>query len=151
METQPPIRLAAAADRAGVERVVHDAYVHYIDRIGKTPGPMLDDYADYIARGYVNVVEQGGEIVAVLVLIPEAEAMLLDNIAVSPRLQKSGFGRLLLEHAEARARALGLKAIRLYTQEKMTENIALYTRIGYRETHRKQEKGLDRVFMTKAL
>ena len=41
--------------------------------------------------------------------------------------------------------------MRLYTQEIMTENIALYTRVGYRETHRAVEQGLPRVFMRKDL
>jgi hypothetical protein len=31
----------------------------------------------------------------------------------------------------------------------MTENIALYSRIGYVETRRVTEKGYDRVYMTK--
>ena len=33
----------------------------------------------------------------------------------------------------------------------MTENIALYSRIGYAETHRIEEKGLRRVYMAKPL
>ena len=33
----------------------------------------------------------------------------------------------------------------------MTENIALYTRLGFVETGRGQEAGYDRVFMTKRL
>ncbi len=33
----------------------------------------------------------------------------------------------------------------------MTENISLYSRIGYEETHRAEEKGLRRVYMVKAL
>jgi hypothetical protein len=33
----------------------------------------------------------------------------------------------------------------------MTENIALYGRIGYAETHRATEKGLNRVYMAKPL
>jgi len=33
----------------------------------------------------------------------------------------------------------------------MTENIALYTRLGFRETGRGHEAGYDRVFMVKPL
>jgi hypothetical protein len=33
----------------------------------------------------------------------------------------------------------------------MHENIALYRRLGFVETHRISEKGYDRVYMTKAL
>ena len=41
--------------------------------------------------------------------------------------------------------------IHLYTHALMTENIALYRRIGFIETHRVSEKGYDRVYMTKQL
>jgi hypothetical protein len=33
----------------------------------------------------------------------------------------------------------------------MTENIALYTSLGYHETHRGEEHGLHRVYMAKPL
>jgi ribosomal protein S18 acetylase RimI-like enzyme len=45
----------------------------------------------------------------------------------------------------------GWQEIRLYTNASMTENIALYRKIGYVETARVNEKGFDRVYMTKRL
>jgi hypothetical protein len=33
----------------------------------------------------------------------------------------------------------------------MTENLALYSRLGYVETHRGEEKGYSRVYMEKRL
>lgn len=77
--------------------------------------------------------------------------MLLDNVAVDPIRQGSGVGRKLLAFAEQAALKAGYRSIRLYTNEAMTENIALYARIGYVETHRGEEKGLRRVYMTKQL
>jgi ribosomal protein S18 acetylase RimI-like enzyme len=77
--------------------------------------------------------------------------MLLDNIAVDPACQGAGLGRELLAFAEQTARAAGHDVIRLYTNAAMTENIALYTRIGYAETHRVGEKGFRRVYMEKKL
>jgi ribosomal protein S18 acetylase RimI-like enzyme len=68
-----------------------------------------------------------------------------------PAAKGSGLGRTMLMFAERSARDAGYKSIRLYTHEKMTQNIALYSRIGYVETHRGEEKGLRRVYMTKAL
>jgi ribosomal protein S18 acetylase RimI-like enzyme len=62
-----------------------------------------------------------------------------------------GIDRSLLEYAKRSAQAAGYRAIRLYTHETMTENLALYARIGYTETHRAEEKGLKRVFMVKRL
>ena len=77
--------------------------------------------------------------------------MLLDNVAVAPAAQGLGLGRRLLEFAEHTAVALGYRYIRLYTNEAMTENIALYSKIGYSETHRAEEMGLRRIYMTKLL
>ncbi len=145
------IRPATSGDQAVVERIVHDAYRHYVARIGATPGPMRDDYRVRIRQGQVHVLEDDAGIQAVLVLVREADCLLLDNVAVSPAAQGLGYGRELMQWAEIAARQAGYRRIRLYTQEAMTENIAIYQRYGYVETHRAEEIGLKRVFMTKPL
>jgi GNAT superfamily N-acetyltransferase len=146
------IRAARPEDRAAVEQIVGDAYSVYIERIGKPPGPMLDDYAQLIADGRVSVHEDAdGEIEGIIVLLPKPDHLLLDNIAVRPDRQGSGIGRRLIAFAEREARRLGAAELRLYTHEKMTENIALYTRIGFVETGRGRQAGYDRVFMTRRL
>jgi GNAT superfamily N-acetyltransferase len=149
MHTDP--RLAQPADRHAIEEIVREAYSPYIARNGRTPGPMLDDYEAYIREGRVFVAEVEGVIRGLVVLIPEQDAMLLDNVAVAPSAKGTGLGRSLLGYAERAAKAAGYRHIRLYTQEVMVENIAMYTRIGYRETHRAEEIGLKRVFMVKDL
>ena len=55
----------------------------------------------------------------------------------------------MIDFAERRARDLGLPEVRLYTHVLMIENIALYTRLGYIETHRETEHGFTRAFFTK--
>lgn len=127
------------------------AYAHYVSRIGRKPGPMTDDYSALIAAGRLYVAERDNAVLGILVLIPERDAMLLDNVAVDPVAQGSGLGRRMLEYAEQAAREAGYRTIRLYTNEAMTENISLYSRIGYAETHRAEEKGLKRVYMSKTL
>ena len=146
------IRRARADDREAIERIVREAYGIYVERIGKPPGPMLDDYAALIADGSVSVIEEAdAKMAAVIVLLPEPDHLLLDNIAVRPDRQGQGLGRQLIAFAEHEARRLGYAEVRLYTHEKMTENIALYTRFGFEETGRGREAGYDRVFMTKRL
>jgi ribosomal protein S18 acetylase RimI-like enzyme len=145
------IRAATAADTPAVTECVHAAYQHYIARIGRPPGPMLDDYAQVIAGREVYVAESGGEVVGVLVLGPADEGFLLDNIAVSPAAQGKGLGRRLLDLAEARAKAAGYTSIYLYTHVKMIENQAIYGKRGYVEYDRRTEGGLTRVFMRKKL
>lgn len=143
------IRPATPIDLGVVRQIVREAYAHYIARIGREPGPMLDDYNVLISEGRVCVIEHDGVVQGLLVLIPQTDAMLLDNVAVSPRAQGLGLGRLMLAYAEQAAIAAGYRFIKLYTNEAMTENIALYSRIGYAETHRVEEKGLRRVYMIK--
>jgi GNAT superfamily N-acetyltransferase len=145
------IRPATAAEADTVRDVVHAAYRHYIARIGREPGPMADDYGRLVADRQVWVLTACEDIAGVLVLEERASSFLLDNIAVRPDCQGKGFGRVLMAFAEAEGRRRGRREISLYTHVLMTENQALYRRLGYVETHRVSEKGFDRVYMAKAL
>jgi GNAT superfamily N-acetyltransferase len=149
--TSPNLRLATPLDIPAILRVVRDAYSPYIPRIGREPGPMTDDYVALIQAQRVQVLERDGAIDGLLVLIPEEDALLLDNVAVSPSAQGLGLGRQLLAIAEQTALQKGYTSIRLYTNEAMVENLAIYQRLGYVESHRAEEKGLRRVFMSKAI
>ena len=118
--------------------------------MNRKPMPMLDDYAALIAAGRLFVLVANEAVIGIVDLVPETEAMLLNNIAVRPDCKGQGFGRRLLEFAEAQARAAGYSALRLLTNIAMTENLALYGKIGFVETHR-QDEGRWGVFMTKTL
>src|ERR1700745_1996838 len=145
------IRAATAVDVPAIANIVNQDYRQYIPRIGKPPGPMLDDYAARVLEGTVWVLEEGAVIAAIIVLLPASNYLLLDNIAVSPTRQGFGLGRRLLAFAEAEAMRRGYREIRLYTHETMVENQRLYDSIGYVETGRGAEAGYDRVFMRKQL
>lgn len=145
------IRAAEPHECVAVETIVNEAYAHYTARIGKKPGPMLDDYAALIDAGAVNVLEVDGDIVAILVLLPKPDHLLLDNVAVRKDRQGAGLGRRMIEFAESEARRLGYDELRLYTHVTMIENIALYTRLGFVETGRGNDARYERVFMTKRL
>lgn len=142
-----PIRPADAADLPAVERIVQAAYTKYIARIGKPPGPMADDYAALIRGHHVWVI--GDPVQGAIVLLPEPDHLLLDNVAVDPAAQGQGVGRALIEFAEAEARRRGYAEMRLYTHQLMTENIALYSRTGWQETGRGEQNGFARVFFRK--
>ena len=127
------------------------AYAGYIARIGRKPGPMLDNYAALIADGLVRVACRDGRICGVLVLIGKDDHLLLDNVAVAPEAQGLGLGRRLVEAAEDVARNLGYATVRLYTHETMVANVALYEHLGFAVTHRASERGFDRIYMSKAV
>jgi ribosomal protein S18 acetylase RimI-like enzyme len=145
------VRPATALDAAGVAACVCEAYVHYIERIGKQPGPMLEDYADVISRSMVHVATAGAKVVGAIVLQVTDEGFYIENVAVRPSVKGQGVGRQLLEFAEAEARRRGYSSIYLGTHELMVENRALYTRIGYVEYEHRVVSGYPRVFFRKAI
>ena len=145
------LRLAGLEDLAAVERIVTEAYSPYIARIGRPPAPMLDDYSALIDAGRVHVAGREGAVEGVLVLLPRDDALLIDNVAVASGARGLGLGREMLQFAEQAAVAAGCRRLRLYTHAKMSENIALYSRIGYEISHEADELGLRRVHMVKAV
>lgn len=147
----PALRRAGAGDAAGIAACVRAACSPYIERIGQPPGPMLDDYDQVVRDHRACVIEEGGEILGALVLIEKAGGLLLDNVAVLPPRHGEGIGRRLPEHAESEARRLGYGRLDLYTHERMTENIAMYERIGYVEIDRRIEHGFPHACMRKRL
>src|SRR5215472_15222082 len=148
---EPRIRAATIADVSVIADIVQQAYRPYIARIGKPPGPMLDDYAARVSEGVVWVLEKEAVVAGIIVLLPASDYLLLDNIAVAPDHQGLGLGRQLLAFAEAEALRRGYREIRLYTHQTMVENQRLYASIGYEETGRGAEAGYERVFMRKQL
>jgi len=144
-------RRAGPSDAPAVAALVHAAYRHYVERIGITPRPMTDDYHQVIRDYQVTVAEQAAAIAGVIVLRITEEGFLIDNVAVHPSHRGRGLGRALLDLAEADARRAGFGSVYLYTHEKMTQNLALYSKIGYIEYDRRHEKGFSRVYMRKHL
>ena len=145
------LRSAEAADASRVAELVDAAYGHYVERIGMLPGPMTNDYADVIRNRQVTVAERRGAIVGIIVLTVTDEGFLVENVAVHPSHRGTGLGRALLQFAEAEAQRAGFDAIYLYTHEKMTENLALYARIGYVEYDRRSQGAFSRVYLRKRL
>ena len=149
--TPPRIRAAGAADAGRIGEIAHAAYLKYVPRIGRVPAPMVADFAAEIAAGRVVVVEAGGSMAGYMVAWAETDGYFIDNIAVDPAEQGRGLGRQLIDHAERAARRHGLVALRLYTNAAMSENLALYRRMGFVETHCAVEHGFARVFMRRDL
>jgi len=143
------LRPANHKDAADVTEVVRIAYEHYIERIGIPPGPMTEDYVTVIRDRQVTVAEAAGTITGVIVLGVDDEGFVIQNVAVHPSHRGKGLGRALLEHAEAEAVGSGFDAIHLYTHEKMTENLALYSRLGYIEYDRRSQGDFSLVYMRK--
>jgi ribosomal protein S18 acetylase RimI-like enzyme len=145
-------RRARPGDVATLEALIDEAYAVYVERLGRPPSPMLDDHAGYLARGEQWVLEdEDGTIAGAVVLAPRADHLFIDNLAVAPGRQGRGLGGVLLDHAEAQARARGLPELRLHTNVVMTENQALYAHLGWEETGRETVGIYERVLFRKVL
>ncbi|MCX4619276.1 GNAT family N-acetyltransferase [Streptomyces albogriseolus] len=156
--TNARIRPAVAADVPAVKAVVDAAFRPYVARIGVVPVPMEADHAANVAAGRVFVAElpdDGGtgpiRVAGLVVLEPRTDHLYLDTVAVRPDAQGAGLGRLLLEFTEARARALGLPEIRLFTNAMMWENQTIYPRLGYETVERRVTGPYDRIHYRKRL
>jgi ribosomal protein S18 acetylase RimI-like enzyme len=147
----PTIRRAVADDVPAISSCVAAAYERYVDRIGKPPAPMLDDYNQIVDQYDVFVLTVDEKVVGALVLVKQERSLLLDNIAVHPDYQGRGYGRKLVAFAEQRVKSTGLALLTLYPNEHMTESIELYKKLGFVEIERKTEQGYRRVYMQKTL
>ena len=130
MTARLQLRPATVADAARLTELIQAAYAPYVARLGAPPRPMTGNYADVVRNYRVTVAERKDRIVELIVLGVSAEGFLVDNVAVDPSHQGTGAGRALLEYAEAEARRAGFDSVYLCTHERMTENLALYSRIA---------------------
>ncbi|WP_290688299.1 MULTISPECIES: GNAT family N-acetyltransferase [unclassified Haematobacter] len=145
--TRLVIRRAEIDDEPWIRVCAERAYARYVPSIGRKPAPMTADFGSQIAAGQVHVALGERGPLGFIVFYPQWDHMLLENVAVSPEAAGQGVGRALIAFCEAQA--AGMAGVRLYTNAKMAENLAIYPRLGYVETGRRQEDGFDRVYFEK--
>jgi GNAT superfamily N-acetyltransferase len=145
----PGLRRATADDLPAIRFVIDAAYARYLTRMDKPPAPMSRDYGPSVEAGTTWVT--GSPVTAVLTLYPREDHLYVENVAVAPSAQGRGVGRALMEFAEQEAARRSLSRMALVTHEAMTENQAIYARLGYVEVERRTEDGYRRIYMEKAL
>ncbi|MGL1921632.1 MAG: GNAT family N-acetyltransferase [Hyphomicrobiales bacterium] len=146
------IRKAKETDIDGVHTCAVDAYQQYVSVIGRKPAPMTADFKSQIEQGIIHITPgDSNEVDGFIVFYPINNYMFLENIAVRSTATGKGIGRSLMRLCENEAKKLGLTAIQLYTNEKMTDNLSIYPHLGYRETERRKEDGFNRVYFEKKL
>lgn len=149
MQPSIDIRQALPTDVDSVQRCVIDAYEGYVERIGRPPAPMLDDYRRLIGDGTVHLAVRDGQLHGVIVAWARPDHFYIDNIATTSTARGSGVGRQLMDWAEDRARSGDFGEVRLYTNTAMLGNVSYYERRGFVETHRSDESGYERIYFTK--
>jgi GNAT superfamily N-acetyltransferase len=124
-------RRAQITDVAAIEALQRAAYSRNRDLLGVEPMPLRADYHEIVTRMEVWLFGPDAPLRGVLALEAEPNALLIWSIATAPLAQGAGLGGIMLDFAHARARALKLPRIRLYTGEKLRSNVDWYRRRGF--------------------
>ena len=146
-------------DLQRINDLVYAAYHPYLTRLnGKSPAPMTANYDFLIATRKLFILRTtstspSNTIIGCISfrLVPTTQTLEINNVAIDPRAQGQGFGKLLMKFSEDLAGMVGAKKLELYTNVKMVENVGLYGKIGYVEVGRWEEDGFERVFMRKEM
>ena len=144
------IQKAVPQDVPAIYACCVNAFRDYILLIGRTPGPMLEDYWEAVRDHPVFVAEEDGEMMGFLLIKDgDGDYMWMDVLAAWP--QGRGAGSALMRQCETYIRSQGKSECRLYTHVKYERTISLYLRNGYEIYDRVQEFGFDRYYKKKCL
>lgn len=100
--------------------------------------------------GYVAEIR--GRVVGAARAVTSDSLLLVGRIAVAPDQQGAGIGPQLLEAMEKRGVERGCREAELFTGSLSAENLALYKKLGYRESERvAQSDGTAQIFLRKRL
>jgi ribosomal protein S18 acetylase RimI-like enzyme len=125
------LRRAKRDDIAALTALQRAAYEPLKLRVGVSPLPYAADYGALIETMEIWIAGPAGKLDAALVLDPKPDHLLIWSIAVAPERKGERLGSFLLDFAETRAIEIGLTELRLFTNERFTENVAWYQRRGY--------------------
>jgi N-acetylglutamate synthase-like GNAT family acetyltransferase len=87
-------------DAPAIRALTLEAYAKWVPVIGRDPKPMTADYDHAVKNHLFGLIHIDGTLAALIEMIREPDQLLIENIAVSPALQRRGLGRKLLLHAE---------------------------------------------------
>jgi ribosomal protein S18 acetylase RimI-like enzyme len=146
------LRQARAGDAAAIRQLTRDAYAKWVPVIGREPKPMTVDYEAAVLKHRFDLLYLDGALAGLIETVDEADHLLVESVAVSPRFQGRGLGRRLMALAEEIAISLGRNRIRLYTNKRFERNLGLYLGLGYGVDGEEEiDGGMFRVDMSKDL
>ncbi|NNM71397.1 GNAT family N-acetyltransferase [Enterovirga aerilata] len=125
------LRRAGRDDVEAFDAVHRAAFAQNREILGREPLPLLIGPDEVLSRYETWLLEDERGLAGTLALEPRADDLEIWSVAVEPSRQDTGIGRKLLSAAEARAKALGLGTLRLYTGAALTKNVDWYGRRGY--------------------
>ncbi|MGV6811731.1 MAG: GNAT family N-acetyltransferase [Brevirhabdus sp.] len=142
-----PRRALADEDWGAVLALIRGAFA-YMDGVIDPPSSMhrltQADIAQQNSLGEVWLIGPSGAPLACMFATEHSDALYLGKIAVEASQQGRGFARQLVAQAEARAKALDLRCLRLQTRIELVSNHATFERLGFVKTGETRHPGFLR-------
>ncbi len=136
---QPRITLAVADEAAAIAGLYARAWERHRGRLDERlisdQAPGADEVAAWLNGGFeVFTATLDGQLVGVVRCSFPTGTCLVDRMAVDPDRNSGGIGRVLAEHAIARARRAGVTKVWVQATPKLEEVVNLYRSLGFRES-----------------
>lgn len=142
-----PRRLTGEEDMDPILNLIREAFA-YMDGIVDPPSSVhrltAADLAGQARSGEVWVIDEAGVPLACMVLTPMPGRLHIGKLAVAAGHRRKGLARRLLDHAAARARALGLPVLTMQSRVELTGNHAAFEAMGFTRTGETAHPGYDR-------
>lgn len=142
IETNPP----DFADYAALHTLLRVCFAGMEGRIDPPSSLMrmsTDDLRAKAARDDLFLIRAAGRPVGCLFGHPDGTAYYVDKLAVAASQKGRGHARALIEAATRRAADLGADSLRLQSRVELTENHAIFLRLGFREVGRSAHPGYE--------
>ncbi len=130
--------------RPGDEAAFHDINIEWIERyfvVEQKDRDVLDDPGKYVLDpgGAILIAEDDGAAIGVVSLVLMGEGSVeLAKMGVRPAAQGKGAGRLLVEAAIEKARAMGMSRVYIETNSKLGPALKLYQDAGFQPLEERQ-------------
>jgi len=141
--TSGSLRVAESADFEAVLELVKREF-SYMDGVVDPPSSVHRLTIDDLASGQGETWVIGAPPVACVLMTLKSDVLYVGKLAVLASERGNGLARMLLDHAEIRARELGISWIELQARIELEKNHATFAALGFVETERTAHPGYTR-------
>ena len=144
-----PRRMLPQEDMRGVLALLHEAFA-YMEGVIDPPSSLhrmsLQDLRRDAEGNELWVIDAGpgSTPAACMILTDKGSTLYLGKMAVAQSHRGQGLGRVLIDLAKRRARALGFPSITLQTRVELESNHETFRHFGFVEIGRTAHEGYDR-------
>ncbi|OQD86654.1 hypothetical protein PENANT_c007G08506 [Penicillium antarcticum] len=115
----PSLYKATLDDIPAIKSMVNSAYSKYIERIGRSPAPMTEDWEQEMKVHEVMMLKDTDQTVGSFDfhVDDQTNSLKINNVVVDAGAQGRGYGYWMMKHAETEAQKRGLSSVTLFTND----------------------------------